>query len=159
MKKIIILLILFIYLFLPGMTYADDINLKEPVIKPGGPFYLLKRGYEKILEKLQFSDESKLKYHQNLSLIRLAELKYIAENKKIGQLQVSSQRLSYEVGKTAEISTNLNKTDQKEIFNKLNQYKPVLEKLRDLYPDRSSFWRLIQYDIETLEILSGKFSQ
>ena len=87
LKKIIFLIVLSLYLTSPFAVYANDIsqNLKEPFIKPNaGFYYLIKRSYEKILEIFQFSDKSKLNYHQNLILTRLSELKYVSETKNLG---------------------------------------------------------------------------
>lgn len=159
LNKIIFAVALSLYLASPFAVYADNISssIKEPLIKPNaGFYYLFKRGYEKILEKFQFSDDSKLNYHQNLTLTRLSELKYVAETKDIGELQKSTERFSYEAGKLAQLSEKLNSKDKASIQNRFKEYKPVLEKLRDLYIYNSSFWRLIQYDIDTLDILSKK---
>lgn len=158
-RKLIYLATMFLYFASPFIVYADNTvdNIKEPSIKPsGGFYYLIKRGYEKILEKFQFSDNSKLTYHQNLLLNRLSELKYVAERKELHELQKATERFSYEAGKLAQISERLKNADKIKIQNQFNEYKPVLEKLRDLYEYNSSFFRLIQYDIDTLDILSKK---
>ena len=55
-----------------------------------------------------------------------------------------------------ELSKKLVSSDKSSIQNKFKEYKPILEKLRDIYPANSSFWMLIQYDIDTLDILSKK---
>lgn len=158
-SRIIFAVALSLYLVSPFAVYAGAISqsIKEPLIKPNGDiFYNVKRGYEKILEKFQFSNASKLNYHQNLLLTRLSELKYVAERKDLGQLQKSTERFSYEAGKLTQLSEKLHSIDKASIQNKFKEYKPVLEKLRDLYVYNSSFWRLIQYDIDTLDILSKK---
>ncbi len=157
--KIIFLIALSLYLWSPFAVYADDIsqNIKEPFIKPNAGFYYqFKRGYEKIFEKFQFSSASKLNYYQNLLLTRLSELKYVAETKDLDDLQRSTERFSYEAGKIVQLSEKLNSTDNARIQNQFKEYKPILEKLRDLYSYNSSYWKLIQYDIDTLDILSKK---
>ena len=158
-NKIVFAVVLSLCLVSPFAVYADNISqsIKEPLIKPnGGFYYIFKRGYEKILEKFQFSNASKLNYHQNLLLNRFSELKYVAEKNDVGELQTSTQRFSYEAGKLAQLSGKLNSTDNARIQNLFREYKPVLERLRDLYPANSSFWMLLQHDINTLEILSKK---
>lgn len=157
-SRIIFAVSLSLYLASPFAVYADiSQSIKEPLIKPGaGFYYLFKRGYEKILEKFQFSNASKLNYHQNLLLTRLSELKYVAERKDLGELQKSTERFSFEAGKLTQLSEKLSGIDKTSIRNKFKEYKQVLEKLRDLYIYNSSFWRLIQYDIDTLDILSKK---
>lgn len=157
-KEIIFLMALFLYSASPLAVYANNLlNIKEPLIKPNGDmFYQIKRGYEKILEKFQLSDKSKLNYHQNLLLTRLSELKYVAERKNLTELQKSTERFSYEAGKITELSVKPDSKDKTGIKDRFKEYKPVLEKLRDLYPANSSYWMLIQYDIDTLDILSQK---
>lgn len=144
---------------MPSAAYADNISqsIKEPFIKPNAGFYYqFKRGYEKILEIFQFSNNSKLNYRQNLLLTRLSELKYIAEKKDIGELQQSTERFSYEAGKVGQLAEKLSSSDKTSVQNKFKEYQPVLEQLRDLYAYNSSYWKLIQYDIDTLDILSKK---
>ena len=159
LHKIVFLTVLSLYLASPFTVRAANIpqSIKEPLYKPNaGFYYLIKRGYEKILEKLQLSDESKFKFHQNLLLTRFSELKFIAENKHLGELQKSTERFSYEAGKFAQLGSKLNSTDKTSIQNQFKEYKPILEKLRDLYPANSAYWMLLQHDINTLDILSKK---
>ncbi len=158
-SRIIFLIALSLYILLPSSSYAESISqsIKEPLIKPnGGFYYIVKRGYEKILEKFQFSDNSKLNYRQNLLITRLSELKYVAERKDIGELQQSTERFSYEAGKVGQLAEKLSSSDKTSVQNKFKEYQPVLEQLRDLYVYDSSYWKLIQYDIDTLDILSKK---
>lgn len=160
-KKIIFLITLTLYITSPFLVYAKDIsqNIKEPSTKPdAGFYYLFKRSQEKILEKFQFSNSSKLNFHKKLMLERLSELKYVAETKSLGLLQISSQRFSYEAGKVVEYAQDMTQEDKDDVKNQFISYKPLLEKLRDIYPSNSSFWMLIQYDIDTLDILSKKLN-
>ncbi|MDO8637950.1 MAG: hypothetical protein Q7R43_00090 [Candidatus Daviesbacteria bacterium] len=118
--------------------------------------HFLKKVPQKIEENLQFSNKSKLHYHRDLLNKRILELKIVAENKDIGSLQTSSQRVSFETGKILEYTQNITLGEKNDIKNQFVSYKPTLEKLRDLFPANSSYWMFIQYDIDTLEIMSKK---
>lgn len=159
-RKIFAAFLLFSFtLFQPLVLYAADenINIKNESINPGSFYYTFKRLWEKGNEKLQFSIQSKISFHDSLLKKRLSELNYVVNNKLLSEVQGSSERFAFEAGTlTNELCTE-NKADQKEsLLKEFEQYSQFLPKLRDKYPANSSFWMLVQHDINTLSILSAR---
>lgn len=151
--KIIVITFSIIGIFLiPNLAYADtNIKLSTPQINPDSPLYPLKRATEKFLFSFQFTSNSKLTYQKELLQIRLAELKYIAENHLLGQVETSSQRFAYQVGTLIDfVKANKLDNQKKQILYTVTNYKPVLEKLRDEYKANSSYWLLLQQDIDSI---------
>lgn len=127
----------------------------KSAINPDSFFYQIDRGLEKIFFKFQFSNDSKINYQKALLEERFSELDYIARNKKLGQFETSSQRFAAQAGTLVEHIT-VNYLDKDKIRKTLNKYKEYLPKLRDLYQANSSFWLLIQQDIDSLNLYIDK---
>ncbi len=159
-KKIISsLLIIFLIVFQPLAIYAEEnINLKNEAINPGSFYYSFKRLWEKGVERLQFSRQSKITFYESLLKTRLVELNYVVENKLLSEVQTSSERFAYYAGILTQELIKQNKNKEQTI-EEFNQFSKFLENLRDKYPANTSFWMLVQHDINTLSILSGRLKQ
>lgn len=152
------LVLLISTIFVSQQVYSSEaLNLPDNKINPESFLYPIKRLSENILLRFNFSSDSKFKFYENLTRVRLAELKHVAERKLLGQIETSSQRFAYQVGILTDyiVRNKLNKEKDK-ILQSFEQYKPVLAKLRDLYPANSSYWLLLQQDIDTLNINADK---
>lgn len=135
----------------------ESVTLKNEAINPGSFYYPFKRLWEKGIEKLQFSKESRINFHQSQLKIRLSELNYVVENKLLGEVQQSSERFAYSAGILTDELVKESKSGEKEkVIQTFETYVKFLEKLRDVYPANTSFWMLIQHDINSLKILSDR---
>ena len=98
-----------------------------------------------------------MKYHSYLLGKRMSELTYVVENKMVSEIEKASNRVSFEAGKAVE---NWEKTKAYDDKNKLRQkiefYKGYLPDLRDKFPANSSYWLLIQQNIDSFGILLDK---
>lgn len=157
-RTFLVLMISFIILSFQSLVLAQETKvIPKQGINPDSPYYDIKRLWEKINEQVRFSQQSKIEYSQILVENRLSELSYIAEEKQLDYFETSSNRLSAQAGIVANLAVKLaSSTKKAEIVLQFNQYIRVLEKLRDLYPANSSYWLLIQQNIDTLKILSEK---
>lgn len=135
----------------------QNISINYPIIKSDSELYPVKRSWEKILSFFIFPKNLHADYNTLLLKERLAELKYAAEKRLLSEIEKSSNRFATQAGVTVEELQKLNNSDK---FNKTNDdfkiYKKILADLRDLYEANSSYWMLVQQDIDTLNILSSK---
>lgn len=160
MNKLIAKIILFmiIPLLLTELVFADNtsnLNLPNTKINPGSFYYPLKRVLEKGWERLQFGETQKIEFYTLQLKVRLAELNYVVEKKLLSEVQTSSERFAFQAGILTEELVKENK-DKEKMVKEFEQFSKFLEKLRDKYPANSSFWMLIQHDINTLSILSER---
>lgn len=136
-------------------AFEESIVLKNEIINPGSFYYPLKRLWEKGLVRLQFSSQSKNTFYESQLRTRLAELKFVVEKNFLSEVQTSSERFAYQAGILSEELIKQNNTSGKEnLIKEFAAYGKFLDGLRDKYPANSSFWMLIQHDINTLKILS-----
>lgn len=162
MDKLIakILLFFIIPMFFAGLVFAvspESLSLPNTKINPGSFYYPFKRILEKGWERLQFKEAQKIAFYKSQLRARLAELNYVVEKKLLSEVQSSSERFAYTAGILAEELIRQNKSeDKKNLIEEFEQFIPFLDKLRDVYPANSSFWMLIQHDINSLKILSGR---
>ncbi|MBI3103887.1 hypothetical protein HYZ05_03020 [Candidatus Daviesbacteria bacterium] len=162
MSKLITRITLFVVILfmLGGLVLADstaDLSLPNTKINPGSFYYPVKRLWEKAQAKLQFSKQAKINFYQAQLKARLAELNYVIEKKLLSEVQTSSERFAYQAGiLTEELIKQNNSTDKENLIKEFEQFSPFLDKLRDVYPANSSFWMLIQHDINSLKILSER---
>lgn len=156
-KKVLVYLCLFVFV-LSGSVYANEqLNLPDTKINPGSFYYPVKRLWEKGQEKLQFGRQAKINLYGSLLKTRLAELNYVVEKKLLSQVQGSSERFAYYAGILTEEIVKQNKdADKKNLIKEFENFSPFLESLRDKYEANSSFWMLVQHDINTLRILSDQ---
>ncbi|MCL4415491.1 MAG: hypothetical protein M1365_02135 [Actinobacteria bacterium] len=156
-KKVLVLFfVFFLSFFSPINALAEELNLPKTTINPDRYlFFNIKRLIEKGELLTKFSKESKINYYKDLTLRRMSELKYVVENKLIGEVEKSTQRLSYQVGILSDYASanriELTKTipSTKE---RLTNYKILLVKLRDQYPANSSYWMFVQHSINSIDL-------
>lgn len=155
-KVCAIFFVLFMIILIHAKALAAELNLPKTVINPDRYlFFSIKRLVEKAIVFTKLDANSKADYYKNLTLTRMAELKYVVENKLLGEVERSSQRLSYQIGILSDyISANKKELAKNaEItINQLTEYKTLLVTLRDKYPANSSFWMLIQHNINSIDI-------
>lgn len=159
--NVLVLLIFSFFSLIIIPVYANEsgsLELKTENINPGSVYYPVKRAWEKISEKLQFGKEGKINFQKSLLDRRLSELKYVVDNNLLNEVQTSSERFAYQAGMLLEDSKEQNSKDNKEsVIKKFESYGGLLGELRDRYPANSSFWMLVQHDINTLQILLQEF--
>ncbi len=156
-KLILSIFVFFILVCQPLVINAaeESLDLKNEVINPGSFYYPFKRLWEKGMEKLQFDTKARVNFYQSAIKTRLAELNYVVENKLLDEVQRSSERFAYDAGILTDELVKQNQSNSKEkTISEFEKYKKFLETLRDKYPSNSSFWMLVQHDINTLNILS-----
>lgn len=136
-------------------AHEQDLNLPKTVINPGSFYYPFKRLIEKGREKIVFSESGRVSFYSSLLKTRLAELDYVTGKKALSEIEASSQRFAYHAGILTEsvIKTGKEKDNFSKIFGEYGEY---LQTLRDRYPANSSYWLLIQHDINTLGILAER---
>ena len=161
MSKLIIKItsFLIIPLLITGLVFADNASLSLPntKINPGSFYYPVKRLWEKGQEKLQFSKQAKINFYQSLLKTKLSELNYVVEKKFLSEVQRASERFAYQAGILTEELIRQNKSADKEnVIKEFERFSPFLDTLRDKYEANSSYWMLIQHDINTLGILSAQ---
>ena len=156
-KRILFSFIVILLIILqPALLSAqENLDLKNELINPGSFYYSFKRLWEKGLEKLQFSNESKIYFYQSQLKVKLAELNFVVENRLLSEVQQSSERFAFQAGMLTEVLLKENK-DKEKTIKEFQQMQKFLEKLRDKYPANTSFWMLIQHDINSLSILSDR---
>ncbi|MEK7616909.1 MAG: hypothetical protein AAB414_02555 [Patescibacteria group bacterium] len=134
----------------------ESISLKNEAINPGSFYYSFKRLWEKGLGKLQFSRQSKINFYQSQLKIKLSELNFVVEKKLLSEVQQASERFAFHAGILTDELIKQNSKDKEKTIKEFEVYGKFLEKLRDVYPANTSFWMLIQHDINTLKILSER---
>lgn len=124
----------------------------ESVNPPDGISYLLKRVREKISMVFAFSNERKINNYKKLVQVRLAELKFVIENKEMGYFEKSTQRYFTTVGQLTEFLTNKNiMTTNQEVREMLSSHIPILSRLRDTYNPTTAEWRFVEDDINYIK--------
>ncbi len=153
----VFLVIFFIANCQTQVNASDEILiLKTESVNPGSFYYPIKRLWEKGRARLLFNMQSKVEFNESLLKTRLIELNYVVERKLLSEVQTSSERFAYQAGILTEELVKGSQDKKEEAFKKFDQFSKMLEKLRDNYPANSSFWMLVQHDINTLKILSDK---
>lgn len=155
-KMFIVFFVFFLAFFSDINVLATELNLPKITITPDRYLlFNLKRLIEKGELLTKFNEESRADYYKDLTLRRTAELKYVVENKLLGEVEKSSQRLSYQVGVLSDY-ISMNKTELAKTIpttkELLSNYQVLLANLRDQYPANSSFWLLVQHTINSIDI-------
>lgn len=138
-----------------GLIYAQEseqLELPKITVNPGSFYYPFKRLIEKGKERVTFSQKGKISLYKSLLKIRLSELNSVVSANFLSEIQGSSERFAYYAGILTEELIRENSSKEQTI-REFGQFSKFLEKLRDKYPANSSFWMLIQHDINTLSIL------
>ncbi|MDO8638387.1 MAG: DUF5667 domain-containing protein [Candidatus Daviesbacteria bacterium] len=160
MKKILVLLFLLIFVQTSYATEFEKLNLPSQGINPGDFYYSSTRLWEKIADKFQFNKEAKFKYANSLIDKRMSELAFVVKNKRLDEIQRSSQRLAYQVGTLTEFLIKQgDKVMKEQTRTQINSFTPALSELRDNFPANSSYWMLVQHDINSLKEYSEKLSK
>jgi len=140
-----------------GTPIAPTVNY-EKVNMENGISYLLKRAKEKvILFILSYNPQKKLNYYEKLLDVRLAELKFIVDNKDIANIQVSSQRYFSTAGQmTSFVLSKPELSSQKENLKKIfEKHIDVIENLMTSYKDTTAEWRFLRDDVNYLKDYSA----
>lgn len=137
----------------------EMILVKYQSVNPSdGSKFLIKRFQEKIkLFTLFISKTSKADYYQELVGIRLAELKYVIDNKDMARFENTTKRYYTTAGQLTEFIMKKNLVDRKEKARELfESHIPVLESLRDTFKDTTAEWRFVHDDINYLKIYTER---
>lgn len=132
----------------------DKLSLPDPRIHPGTIYYPVKRLFEKFVTSLKLTSQSKINYSEFLLKLRLSELEYVVDNKLLGEVETSSQRVSYQASVLSDLAKDSQEDKKKRIKQELKTFATYLNDLRDKYPANSSFWLLIQHSINSLNSYS-----
>ncbi len=155
-KKIFILIFLSLVLILPSSSHALNTNqssssakLKisyENVNPKDGFKFSFKRFQEKLKLTLFFySTKSKYNYEKDLLNRRLAELKYVVDNKDISNIQTTSQRYYTQAGNLTQFVLK-NNLDKKDLEGLLNKHLTSIREFKRQYNDNTAEWRFINHD-------------
>lgn len=126
-------------------TSYEEINPKD------GFKFSFKRLQEKIMLVLfSFSAQSKLDFQKDLLSKRLAELKYVVDNKDISNLQTTSQRYYSQAGQLTEFVLK-NNLDKHGLKDQLSSHLLVLEVLKKQYNDTTAEWRFLEHDVDYIK--------
>lgn len=158
-KKVFILsLFLLATFFSPTKIFGNEVNLnlKNETINPGSFYYPFKRVWEKITTVVFFWPQAKLSYSEDLLEVRLSELQKIVTDNQLNDFQQASERFSYQAGVLVDQLINSTDEKKKEVKEEFNNYIRLLTELRDMNQANSSYWLLIQQNIDSLNILSNK---
>jgi hypothetical protein len=116
---------------------------------PEHPQYSFKRLVEKI--RLSMASDSQKKLDINISLLdeRFKEMQYLAENRKLGQFQKSSERFNTAAGELIESAPDLSAPAKERLHQQATTYVKEFPRLRDLYEANSAYWLLLQQNLDT----------
>lgn len=131
----------------------------EKVNPSDGFNYGRKRFKEKLyLTLLFYSKDKKIGYYSKLVARRLAELKYVVENKDLANFENATTRYFATAGQFTDFLTKNGSADQKsEAVKSLSSYIFVLEDLRDTFEGQEKAeWRFIQDDINYTKMYSDQ---
>ncbi len=130
---------------------ATAIQLPYEKINPKDGFkFSFKRLQEKITLFFIFSSKSKYTYQSHLLNTRLAELKYVVDNKDIPNIQTTSQRYYTAAGDLTEFVIK-NNLDKKVLRNQLSSHLLVLESLKKEFNDTTAEWRFLEHDFDYIK--------
>ncbi|MBI4058752.1 hypothetical protein HY404_00775 [Candidatus Microgenomates bacterium] len=126
---------------MPAISY-------ETVNPDNGTQYILKRLKEKIALFFAFSSDQKFKQLKKETDVRMAELKYIIDNKQMGFFEKATQRYFTTAGKLTDLAVS-NKISGKyqELKEDLGKHILLLNALRDTYHPTTAEWRFVEDDV------------
>jgi hypothetical protein len=159
-KRLLLAIVLFVPVLLaPSIAFGQNnedpsANVKyEKVNMKDGSRYLIKRLEEKtILFFLSFNSEKKINYYEKLLNVRLAELKYIVDNKDIANIQVASQRYFTTAGELTNflVSKGASSSKKEEVKNLFSEHIKIIEIFKGTYDNTTAEWRLLRDDANYL---------
>lgn len=124
----------------------------EEVNPTDGTQYWIKRAKEKVGLFFSFSTESKIDFQKKLTSTRLAELKYIVENREMGYFEKATQRYFTTAGQLTDFILEKRATNVREEIKELFlSHIPVLAKLRDVYNPTTAEWRFMEDDVNYIK--------
>ena len=142
---------------LPVSTFAyESISLPLPKTLPGSAWYPFKRLWEKVSFKFIFSEGAKINYQKKLVETRLVELKILSDNKVYDQIERASQRFAYQAGVQTDLVSAISNEHKSQLLVNYENYKKILERIRDYFEANRAYWLVTQQDIDTINILSEK---
>lgn len=161
-------IISFVLLFLPVTTVlAEDASpsatevVYEKVNPNDGFSYLTKRFGEKIkLILFSVSANSKENFYKELVNRRLAELKFIIDNKDVNNFEIATIRYSTTVGEWTEHILAKKLDDKKKpAIEVLSTHTPVVEQLMQGFDGTTAEWRFVKQDADYIKIYSAKLEE
>lgn len=161
-QKILIVVVLFLSVNVHPILANSQANLELPrvLVPPGNLYYSVVRGWEKISYYFNFTKQSKINFNRNLLRYKVAELKNVSDEQKLGEIEKSTNRVSYYSGTLVDsiIDKYKNDTDKnemlktrEEIKGEFRSYIELMNGLRDKFPANTSFWLLVQHSINSME--------
>lgn len=158
-KKLAIILFALLLISQGSNIFADDeflVLTETQKIYSDNPFYPVKRLWEKMAPKMLFLSDAKVNYEKKLLNKRFSELKYSVKNNLLDEIQRTSERFSYQAGIYADkVKSYGDERFKQKVIQEFAKYASDAAILRKQVPE-GSFTRLIQYDIDTLNILSDQ---
>lgn len=148
------ILALFPLLKVTSVYASDDTSIRYESINPNNSFkYGMKRLKEKIMMAVYspFANK-KADYYLELSNSRLAELKYVIDNKDQDNFELATKRYFTTIGQYSEFLNSKNLQDKKsQALEGLKNHTSVLESLKNTFDSRTAQWRFVQDDINYLK--------
>lgn len=132
----------------------DSVNPKD------GFKFILKRLGEKVrLGILSLSPGRKADYYKKVLDSRLAEMKYIVDNKDLNFIEKSSWRYSTIAGQYTEFVLKKDLIDKKkEAVDLLAEHLAVVERFQEAFDPTTAEWRLVKQDADYLKIYISQLS-
>lgn len=122
--------------------------------------YPFKRVMETGISYALFPKSIKVDYAEGIIKERLAELEYATVHNILPEIKPTSERFAYQAGIVIDELKKLNNKDKtNKVLDDFKLYSKKLSILRDTFKANSAYWLLIQYDIDTLNILSNKIQE
>lgn len=161
MKKIFLSFILLLTLE-ANTVFADNhtnISLPSIYIQPGTIYYPLVRVWEKFSYNFYFGNQAKLSFNRSALKQRVAELQIVTEDQLLGEVQKSTERVSYFVGVVADLLIGEYRHGDKEqairvkseVASEFVAYQYLLPQMRDRFPANSSYWMLVSHSLNSIE--------
>jgi hypothetical protein len=152
-RKVIFFLFFFLAIF---FLVFLNVSVANPA---SGPFYSLKRLYEKTQLSLKSSPKDKLSYQCELLDKRLTELVFIVEKGVSPAVLSSSLRYSTTAGQITELIINNDLTDEAKIAEeKFETHLSVVESLPQKYTGDESETKFITDDANYLRVYIDQLS-
>lgn len=147
-------------------VFGQDLASPAPVtyekVNPNDGFsYIQKRFGEKIkLIILSFSANSKENFYKELANRRIAELKYIIDNKDVNNFEIATIRYSSTIGEWAEFIINKKLEEKKKpAIEVLTSHLPVVEQLMTGFDGTTAEWRFVKQDADYIRIYTSKLQE
>lgn len=132
----------------------DSVNPKD-----GFKFIWKRLGEKTRLGLLAFFPEKKADYYKKVLDSRLAEMKYIVDNKDLNFIEKSSWRYSTIAGQYTEFVLKKNLIDKKkEAVDLLTEHLAVVETFQEAFDPTTAEWRLVKQDADYLKIYISQLS-